>query len=85
MEYMQEVYQYLEVCDNVIIASPIWFSSLGGPTLNIVSRIHTIYEGECFCKQNVILTEKKGTIIIVGAEPGTENIPTKIALTMMKL
>lgn len=81
---MQDVYLYLEECDNIIIASPIWFSSLSGPTLNIVSRIQSIYAAKYFRKQDILLKEKKGAIVIVGAEPGTEVTPTKTALTMMK-
>lgn len=38
---MQEVYSYLDDCDNVVLASPIWFSSLSGPLLNLTSRMQT--------------------------------------------
>lgn len=38
---MQSVYPYLESCDNLVIASPIWFSELSGPLLTLASRIQT--------------------------------------------
>ena len=32
---MGSVYQYVAECDNMVIASPIWLSSLSGPLLSI--------------------------------------------------
>jgi multimeric flavodoxin WrbA len=81
---MQEIYDYIENCDNFVIASPIWFSSLSGPVLNIASRMQTIYASNYFRKEPVSIKRKNGVIIIVGAEPGTEVIPTQNALTIMK-
>ncbi|MEN8908101.1 MAG: NAD(P)H-dependent oxidoreductase [Clostridiales bacterium] len=45
---MQEIYKYLDECNNVVLASPIWFSSLSGPLLDICSRIQTLYAGKHF-------------------------------------
>ena len=81
---MQDVYEYLEYCDNIVIASPIWFASLSGPTLNLASRIQTVYASSYFRKNPMNIKKKNGVIIIVGAEPGTEVIPTQTALTIMK-
>lgn len=82
---MQEIYPFLEECDNVVLASPIWFSSLSGPLLNIASRIQTLFAAEYFRKEHKDINQKKnGVILIVGAERGTEVIPTKNALTIMK-
>jgi len=81
---MQAVYPYIEDCDHIVIASPIWFSSLSGPVLNLSSRIQTIYASSHFHKMPIQMKKKNGVIIIVGAEPGTEVIPTQTALTIMK-
>jgi len=81
---MQEIYPFLEVCDNVVLASPVWFSSLSGPLLNMVSRVQTIWAACFFQKINSPLEEKKGVIIIVGAQAGTEIIPTQTAVSLMK-
>ena len=83
---MQEVYEYLNKCDNVVIASPIWFSCLSGPILNIASRLQTLYCSRVFRK---ITKEpnKNGVIILVGGEgtdSGTETTPIKTALTIMR-
>lgn len=81
---MQEVYPFLDECDNVVLASPIWFSSLRGPLLNIASQIQTFFAAEYFRKERKSMKQKNGIILIVGAENGTELIPTQNALTIMK-
>lgn len=81
---MQDIYPYIEECDNVVMASPIWFSSLSGPILNLASRIQMIYASNYLRKVPISIKKKNGVIIIVGAEPGTEVIPTQNALTIMK-
>ena len=48
---MQDIYPYYEECDNIVPASPTWFSSLSGPTINIVSRFQT-YLRAGFGKEN---------------------------------
>lgn len=82
---MRDVYTYLNECDNIVLASPIWFSSLSGPTLNIASRLQTLYAAKAFRHERNQVKPKNGVIMIVGAEKGTEIIPTQIALTIMKL
>lgn len=80
---MQEIYHYIEECDNVVLASPIWYSSLSGPLLNIASRLQTIYAGRRFRHERIEPT-KNGVLILVGGEKGTEMNPEKNALTIMK-
>ena len=81
---MQDIYKYLETCDNVVIASPIWFSSLSGQLLMLASRIQSIWAAGYFQKKKILLKEKKGVIIIVGAQPETAEPPTKTALAIMR-
>lgn len=81
---MQAVYHYLDMCDNIILASPIWFSSLSGPLLNICSRIQTLFAATYFRGETKKSKVKNGVVILVGAEKGTETIPTANALTIMK-
>jgi len=81
---MQDVYPYMDECDNIIIASPIWFSSLSGPLLNLASRVQTLFAAGFFRNESMCAEKKNGIIIIVGAEKGTEVIPTQNALTIMK-
>lgn len=81
---MQKIYPYIEDSDNIVITSPIWFSSLSGPLLNLASRLQTIWASRYFRKVPVDIKQKKGVLIIAGAESGTEENPTKNALTIMK-
>jgi len=81
---MQEVYKFLETCDNIVFASPIWYSSLSGPMLNLASRIQSIWAAGYFQNKPIPLKEKQGVLIIVGAQPKTKHIPTQTALSIMK-
>lgn len=81
---MQDIYPYICECDNIVIASPIWFSSLSGPLLNLASRLQTFFAASHFREDAIEDKQKNGIIIIVGAENGTEVIPTQSALTIMK-
>ena len=80
---MQEVYEYLTECDNVVLASPIWFSSLSGPVLDIASRFQTNFNG-WFRRDEKIPVDKNGVLILVGAQPGTEEVPEQNAITIMR-
>lgn len=80
---MQAVYEYLDKCDNVVLASPVWFSSLSGPLLNIASRFQTNFNG-WFRRGEKRPADKKGVLILVGAQPGTEAGPEKNAYTIMR-
>lgn len=81
---MQEIYPFVEDCDNIVIASPIWFASLSGPLLNIASRLQTMYSSIYFRNAGLNIKKKNGAILITGARKGTEVMPTKAVLTIMK-
>ena len=81
---MQEVYPFLHACDNVVLTSPIWFSSLSGVLLNVCSRIQTLWAAGYFRKEDLRIKPKEGVIIMVGAQEGTELMPTQNALTIMR-
>ena len=81
---MQDVYPFLQECDNIVLASPIWFSSLSGPLLDICSRIQTFWAAGYFRHESLPIKQKNGVLIMVGGEKGTEVVPTQNALTIMK-
>ena len=81
---MQDIYKFLVTCDNIVLASPIWFSSLSGPLLNMISRFQAIWAADAFQKKKQLLNAKKGVIIVVGARPKTADIPTQIAIGILK-
>ena len=63
---MQEVYEYIQECDNILIASPVYFSELTGKLLDLGSRLQAYYCASFFRKEKPILKEKKGAVILVG-------------------
>ena len=81
---MQDVYRLLETCDNIVLASPIWFSSLSGVLLNLTSRIQSVFAAGYFQNKKLILKEKKGVIILVGGQPETKDMPTQTAVSIMR-
>lgn len=81
---MQDIYPFLEGCDNIVLASPIWFSSLSGPTLDIASRLQTYFSAWYFRGEPRWSKLKNGVILLCGAEPGTEKPAIQTALTILK-
>ena len=67
---MQEVYAYIQECDNVLIASPIYFSELTGKLLDLGSRLQTYYSAAFFRNQKPVMKEKRGAVILVGGGDG---------------
>ena len=82
---MQEIYAYLEECDNIVLASPVWFSSLSGPMLNIASRFQTIYAGKYIRKDRKPGKIRNGVLILAGGDPGTEYAAAQSAKIILKL
>lgn len=70
---MQDIYEYIQECDNVLIASPIYFSELTGALLNVGSRLQTYFCAKFFRKEKVIEKSKKGAVILVGGGDGNLN------------
>lgn len=68
---MQEIYDYIQECDNVLIASPLYFSELTGPLLSVTSRLQTYYCAKFIRKVKPIEKEKKGGVILVGGGDGS--------------
>ena len=81
---MQNVYPYLETCDNLVIASPIWFSELSAPLLTLASRIQTYFAARQFRNEPNPIKHKNGILILVGAEKDTEKKASSTAYTLLK-
>ena len=63
---MQEVYKDLNEVDNVIIASPLYFSELTGPLLNLASRLQLYFAAKYFRKAEILLKPKYGALVLTG-------------------
>lgn len=70
---MQEIYRYIEECDNILIASPIYYSELTGQLLAVMSRLQTYWYDRFFRKINPINKKKNGGILLVGGGDGSMN------------
>lgn len=82
---MQEVYDYLLDCDNVVVATPIYFSQPTGKFLNVASRFQRYFSQTYFKKKRPFLKPKKGVIILVGGGNGTCDSAYKTVIGIMKM
>lgn len=82
---MQEVYVYLQGCDNVLIASPIYFSELTGPMLSVGSRLQTYFCGRHFRKEMSALKPKRGAVLLTGGGDGRPEKAYETAKTLLRL
>jgi len=70
---MQEVYQLLNEVDNVIIASPIYFSELTGQLLSFASRLQLFYSSRCIRKDSEFKQKKKNGVLVISAGGDSNN------------
>ena len=80
---MQAVYEYIQECDNIIIASPIYFSELTGKLLDVGSRLQTYFCARFFRKEMPIQKPKRGAVILVGGGDGHMNKAYETACTLL--
>ncbi len=80
---MQEVYDYIQECDNILIASPIYFSELTGKMLDVGSRLQTYFCARFYRKEVPIAKEKRGAVILVGGGDGRMEKAYETACTLM--
>lgn len=64
---MQKVYQLLDEVDNVILASPIYFSELTGELLSFVSRLQVFFASRCLRKDNEFKLKSKNGVLVISA------------------
>jgi multimeric flavodoxin WrbA len=81
---MQEVYKYIEECDNILIASPIYFSELTGRMLDVGSRLQMYYSAQFFGNEDLIKKKKKGAVILVGGGDGNIEKPFSTARILLR-
>ena len=67
---MQDVYRYIQECDNILIASPVYFSELTGRLLDLASRLQLFYCARTFLKTELVTRPKKGGVVLVGGGDG---------------
>ena len=80
---MQEVYQYIQECDNIVIASPLYFSELTGKLLDVGSRLQTYFCARFFRSEEPIVKSKKGAVLLVGGGDGHVDSAYDTACTLL--
>lgn len=80
---MTEIYDYIVDCDNVVLASPIYFSQPTGKLLDICSRFQKYFAAKYFRNQIPAIKPKKGAIILVGGGDGNPEDAYKTAYTLL--
>ena len=80
---MQEVYEYIQACDCIVIASPIYFSELTGRLLDLGSRLQTYFCARHFRGEEPVPKAKKGAVILVGGGDGHMDKPFDTACTLL--
>ena len=82
---MQRVYDAVETFDNVVIASPIYYSQLPGPLLSLASRFQTYYSARKFRGSPVRLSRKKGALILTGGGDGSHKPAQEMAVLLFRV
>ena len=80
---MQEIYENIQICDNILIASPIYFSELTGKLLDVGSRLQTYFCAKYFRNEEPILKSKKGAVVLVGGGDGSISKPYETACILL--
>lgn len=81
---MQNVYEYIKTCDNVVIASPLYFSELTGVLLSLLSRLQMFFYASYFRNTRLIKNNKKGAVILVGGGDGNIEKAYDTACSLLK-
>lgn len=81
---MQEIYRYIEDCDNVVIASPIYYAELTGKLLDVASRFQLYYSARLFRQEEPVIKPKKGGVILTGGGDGDPKRPYATARILLR-
>lgn len=80
---MQEIYPYIQTCDNIAIASPIYFSEVTGRVLDVGSRLQTYFCARFYRGETPIPKAKRGAVILVGGGDGAPDKAYGTACTLL--
>ncbi len=81
---MQEIYPWLEECDGVVIASPIYYAELTGKLLDVASRFQLYYSARFFRKEDPGLKPKRGGVVLAGGGDGDPKRPYATAKILLR-
>ena len=67
---MREIYRLVEQADNIVLASPVYFSELTGPLLSLCSRFQTYYAARVMRKESPFSGRKNGVLLLAAGGDG---------------
>ena len=82
---MQNYYPLLQDCDNVVIASPVYYSLPTAPLLAVASRLQTWFCASRFRKDPVKIQPKRGGIILSGGGSGSAEPAIETAKRLLRV
>ncbi len=80
----QELDTYLKECDNVIIASPVYFCEITGPVLSALSRLQVYWAAKNFRHEQLLTKPKRGGMILLGGGKGTATSPMNTSAILLR-
>lgn len=83
---LRPLYPFFESCDNLVLASPVWFGELSGPLLNLASRlVQPYFAARRFRNEAPQIRKKHGVLILTaGGEKRTEEKAADTAHALFK-
>lgn len=81
---MQEVYSYIEDCDHIVIAAPVYFGELSGQLLAVMSRLQTYFSARYIRKEEPIPKPKTGGILLAAGSFGPRDKAEDTAEFLLK-
>ncbi|MBP5605938.1 MAG: flavodoxin family protein, partial [Ruminiclostridium sp.] len=82
-EVMQEIYRFIGECDNVVIASPLYYSEVTGKLLDVASRFQIYYSARAFRHETPDIRAKRGGVILVGGGDGKPDKAYSTSVTLL--
>lgn len=67
---MQEVLAYIEECDHIVLASPVYFEEITGMLLAMLSRLQTYFSARYIRKEEPVPMKKTGCILLAAGSIG---------------
>lgn len=80
---MQEIYAYIQECDNILIASPVYFSELTGKMLDVGSRLQTYFCARYIRKEIPVAKPKRGAVVLALGGNGNADKPYETACMLL--
>lgn len=85
MDEMQEVLTFIDEADNIVIASPIYFSELTGSLLSVLSRLQYLYVSKVFRGEEALTDKRRnGVILLSGGGDGSPEKAKKTAACLLR-